>query len=493
MPIQKQLEPQWFEFADPAAIRESSADGIPTSYIMLMPEGEYQHPEYGTLDFSRSKLEQFKAHFDNKVRKIEIALDVDHRANKGDSRATGWIDDVEFRDPNGGFPGGLWGCIKWTPYGTGFIENREYRYFSPEFGDFTDEASGKKFKDVLIGGALTNRPFLKVMPAVTLSEPIRRKIAKLARSGKSPKEIADSIAQLSEKEVKAFMATQKTPLLKQAQKRPTAKKPGDVDEYDPSDVDDATAFEEDEDEAEQYEEDEDEDEEESEAAEPDEDNGGPPSNHPEPDADNRRMSKKASSRGGKKMSEDGGHVSLAEFQRVQRQAKEQQRELAEVRYRVYEQDIDKMIAAWQRGKTISYEYGTTKTLSEAAVKQAKTSTRQGRIALTPKAARAIREFMITEGYRLSEDRRSAVVDLIQTLISDSAFVDTTQRGSAFDMDRPRSDTTPRRRQANTVGSDLVILAEQISSEQYNKPLDRLSPEDRLNVMMLAEKQAEEAE
>lgn len=141
------------------------ADGMKRSWIMLMPQGEFEHPQYGKLSFSRKKLEEFKANFDSRVRKIDIALDQDHDGGK----ATGWLEQLQLRD------GGLWGLVRWTSLGEQLLKDQIYRYFSPEFGDFTDPESGKKFSNVIIGGALTNRPFLKSMPAVQLAEKVSRK------------------------------------------------------------------------------------------------------------------------------------------------------------------------------------------------------------------------------------------------------------------------------------------------------------------------------
>lgn len=135
-------------------------DGFKRSWIMLMPEGEFEHPQYGKLAFSRAKLAEFKKNFDGKVRRIDIALDQDHDGGK----ATGWLEKLDLRDD------GLWGQVRWTTLGEQLLHDQIYRYFSPEFGAFTDPESGKKFSNVIIGGALTNRPFLNSMPAVKLKD-----------------------------------------------------------------------------------------------------------------------------------------------------------------------------------------------------------------------------------------------------------------------------------------------------------------------------------
>jgi hypothetical protein len=96
-----------------------------------------------------------------KVRGIDIAIDYDH--NPGP--AAGWVQTAEVKD------NGLWLQVEWTPDAAEKLRKREYRYFSPEFSaSWTDPKSSVKHQDVLMGGGLTNRPFLKDLLPVNLSE-----------------------------------------------------------------------------------------------------------------------------------------------------------------------------------------------------------------------------------------------------------------------------------------------------------------------------------
>jgi hypothetical protein len=66
---------------------------------------------------------------------------------------------------------GLWFLIEWTPRAHQSLQDKEYRYFSPEFADsWKHPKSGTTFKDVIFGGAITNRPFLKDILPINLSE-----------------------------------------------------------------------------------------------------------------------------------------------------------------------------------------------------------------------------------------------------------------------------------------------------------------------------------
>ncbi len=136
-------------------------DGTATSWIHAMPVGEYEHPFYGKIAFTAERIERFAAGVMSKVRGIDISIDYSHDAL---GEAAGWVTAADSR------PGGLWLMVEWTKAAADRIRDKKYRYFSPEFADEWTDAKGKKHKDVLIGGGLTNRPFLKDLLPVNLSE-----------------------------------------------------------------------------------------------------------------------------------------------------------------------------------------------------------------------------------------------------------------------------------------------------------------------------------
>ena len=136
------------------------------SWMMLMPSGTYQHPLYGKLDFTSAKFDVYKKNFDDKIRGIEVDIDYDHKEDVArGSAAAGWLRQVDNRGDQG-----LWGLVEWTPAARQAIKNGEFRYFSPEFADEWKDAQGTVHKDVIFGGGLTNRPFLKDILPINLSE-----------------------------------------------------------------------------------------------------------------------------------------------------------------------------------------------------------------------------------------------------------------------------------------------------------------------------------
>lgn len=133
-----------------------------TSWIEIMRTGKWDHPVYGRFEITEKDLDEFVANFNNRVRRVDLAVDQAHRPDEG---AAGWFKALK-REGNR-----LLALIEWTPLGQELIEAGIYRYFSPEFDfKYKDEETGKTYRNVLYGGGLTNRPFIKDMQPIMLSE-----------------------------------------------------------------------------------------------------------------------------------------------------------------------------------------------------------------------------------------------------------------------------------------------------------------------------------
>jgi phage I-like protein len=137
------------------------------SRVQLMQAGTFNHARFGEFTITDEHLRGFADSIKRKGDRVSI--DYDHSfAENGDSRAAGWIDGqtVEVQGDS------LFAEVDWTPPAADAIRNREYRFISPEF-DFTtrDYRSGERVElPDFKAAALTNRPFLKEMTPVTLSE-----------------------------------------------------------------------------------------------------------------------------------------------------------------------------------------------------------------------------------------------------------------------------------------------------------------------------------
>jgi len=169
------------------SIRQSLQDNIESLYYMgefklgednkleMMRNGNWQHPLYGELKITEKDIDGFITSFNDNVRGVDLAIDLEHGATDKKGAAAGWIKGLEKVKDNDGIS--LMGSIEWTELGKEAIEKGEYKYFSPEFkSSYKDNESGKIFNNVLFGGGLTNRPFIKNMDPVLLSENVRKDI-----------------------------------------------------------------------------------------------------------------------------------------------------------------------------------------------------------------------------------------------------------------------------------------------------------------------------
>ncbi len=133
-----------------------------TSWVQVFRLGHWKHPRYGVLKFTEEIFKGFIKSFKDNVRKVELAIDAEHEPEKG---ALAWFKDLKSED------GGLWALVEWTSRGLNLVSDRVFKYLSGDFDyEWKDEETGKKFKNVLFGAALTNRPFIKGMSPINLSE-----------------------------------------------------------------------------------------------------------------------------------------------------------------------------------------------------------------------------------------------------------------------------------------------------------------------------------
>jgi phage I-like protein len=140
------------------------ADGS-LPWVHALPFGEYQHPVYGTLSLDVTKLSNLASGVKQKVRGVDLDIDYDHKGDpaKG-NQAAGWVRDAEVRN------NGLYLQVDFTPTALAEIREKKYRYFSADFADEWTDSEGKVHADVLFGGGLTNRPFMKNLLPINLSD-----------------------------------------------------------------------------------------------------------------------------------------------------------------------------------------------------------------------------------------------------------------------------------------------------------------------------------
>ena len=148
-----------------------------TTTIQCLRMGKFKHPWYGVLKFDLPFFESMVKNFDADIPNPEIAFDFSHQPDYG---AAAWISKVFVEDNN------LMADVTLTDRGKKSIKSGEFKYFSVEYTndyaeyEFTEkvDSNGKTVEEetkishgpTVLGGGLTNRPFIKGMAPVSLSE-----------------------------------------------------------------------------------------------------------------------------------------------------------------------------------------------------------------------------------------------------------------------------------------------------------------------------------
>ena len=156
------VEKSYYYLTDISDIQLEEKDGKKSSWIEIFRIGKWNHQKYGVIEGTKKLFNDFIENWKSNVLGRDIAIDKTHDPSEG---ATGWIKDMKIVGDR------LKALIEFTPWGIELIEQRGFKYFSPEYRDsYTDKETGKEYKNVLFGGGLTNRPFLTDLAPVILSE-----------------------------------------------------------------------------------------------------------------------------------------------------------------------------------------------------------------------------------------------------------------------------------------------------------------------------------
>lgn len=144
------------------AVMPTLAAGTTSSWIQVMEAGEFTDPRYGDFLIDAPLMDLMIANFDRLP--LTPSVDLDHSGfTTGSSRAAAWYERLQRRGAE------MWASVLWTPFGVAAVQSGEYRFFSPEFTYNYVDKHGDEHGAALIGGGLTNRPFLTGMAEVTLA------------------------------------------------------------------------------------------------------------------------------------------------------------------------------------------------------------------------------------------------------------------------------------------------------------------------------------
>ncbi len=133
------------------------------SEIQIMRVWNWNHAQYGEFNITPDMLDDFIKNFQENKRGIDLAVDINHEPNH---KAVWWIKKLAKKGGDAVFA-----TVEWTKEGLELVKSGAYKYFSPElFFSFRDEESGETIQNLLVWGAITNRPFFKRMKALAMSE-----------------------------------------------------------------------------------------------------------------------------------------------------------------------------------------------------------------------------------------------------------------------------------------------------------------------------------
>lgn len=169
---ESELLDKFYYLTDISDIQLEEKEGKKSAWIEIFREGKWNHPKYGEVEGTKDIFKNFINNWKNNVLGRDIAIDKTHDPSEG---ATGWIKDLKIDGDR------LKAFVEFTPWGLELIEQKGFKYFSPEFvSKYRDkENPEKEYSNVLFGGALTNRPFLTNLAPLILSEDFQKSTVSL--------------------------------------------------------------------------------------------------------------------------------------------------------------------------------------------------------------------------------------------------------------------------------------------------------------------------
>ena len=164
----KKVKDKWikkasFSFSFPICLADAKISK--KMKIHVIPVGEWKHAFYGDMKITAEDISEFVQHFNQKIRK---GVYITEGHGLGEQPALGWFTELMNKGEDG-----LWGTVEWTKKGRELLEDKAYKYFSPEFFNvYEDPETHKFYNNVLTGGALTNSPYFKELESIVMSEKV---------------------------------------------------------------------------------------------------------------------------------------------------------------------------------------------------------------------------------------------------------------------------------------------------------------------------------
>lgn len=159
------------QFALAENFNPATADSPGEIWLEALPARIYHTPMYGEVQVPVEKLERMVKGFKEKIRGQEIATNFDHGVDvaKG-NKASGWFKDFAVK-PSSSDPTqmSLYAAVDFTEEAKKEIKAGQWKYFSLEWEDTWKDNAGTEHQDVVVGGAITNRPIAKDMATLPVN------------------------------------------------------------------------------------------------------------------------------------------------------------------------------------------------------------------------------------------------------------------------------------------------------------------------------------
>jgi len=155
-----------------AVVEAPVVNGDGSVWIEALPARIYHTPQYGPVSVSPENLRNMVANFESNVRGQDVAMNFDHGMDRAKGNAaSGWFRKLEVR-PSSGDPTlpSLYILADLTDEAKAEVKDKKWKYFSLEWDDEWMDNQGQMHRDVVIGGALTNKPIAKNIMPINFSE-----------------------------------------------------------------------------------------------------------------------------------------------------------------------------------------------------------------------------------------------------------------------------------------------------------------------------------
>lgn len=162
------VQPTRMKFTSVTALPAPPAelsDDTPLWWTVLV-EGVYPHAKYGEVRITRERLARMDDNFHRGVYGQDLPLNLNHQT--GDQGAAGWINDVRLIEEGGRQKLQL--SPRLNSYGKMLVGDERVKYLSAEFWDRYPTFAHGEVEDLFGGAGLTERPHMKNLGAISLTE-----------------------------------------------------------------------------------------------------------------------------------------------------------------------------------------------------------------------------------------------------------------------------------------------------------------------------------